>query len=245
MNYKLLLQYDGTKYDGWQKQKTTSSTIQGKLELILSRMAAAPIEVHGSGRTDAGVHAAGQVANFKCDIKFEPEYILAYINQYLPQDICVSSVSIVNERFHSRLNAQSKTYLYRIHNSTVKNIFQRNYVTHIERPLNLELMQEAADYFLGEHDFKSFCSKTKMKKSAVRTIYRLDISQTENEIRILVHGSGFLYHMVRIIAGTLIEVGLREKQPEDIKTIIRGKDRELAGYTAPAAGLTLLKVFYD
>lgn len=245
MNYKLLVQYDGTKYNGWQKQGSTTNTIQGKLEHILTKMTGSEIEIHGSGRTDAGVHAYGQVANFKCKQTYDSKYILDYLNEYLPQDICVCAASIASERFHSRLNAIGKKYLYRIQNSSIKNVFERNYITQIEDPLDLSLMRLGASYLLGEHDFKAFCSKPKMKKSTIRTIHQLDITKENDEIQILIRGNGFLYHMVRIIAGTLVEVGHGKLSPGAVKEILESGDRRAANYMAPAKGLSLLEVYYD
>ena len=168
MNYKAILQYDGTRYRGWQVQGNTDNTIQGKMETLLTRMAGEPVEVNGSGRTDAGVHAAGQVISFRCQTDRTPEDICAYMNQYLPEDICVLSVEEAAPRFHARLNAVRKTYVYRIWNAPVRPVFERKYVTWIEQPLDVDAMRRAAELLCGTHDYRAFCSLKKFKKSTVR-----------------------------------------------------------------------------
>ena len=244
MNYKLVLQYDGTKLNGWQKQGNTDNTIQGKLEAILERMYGQYVEIHGSGRTDAGVHAFGQVANFHAPESFSTEEIQANLNEYLSKDIRVLSVAQVDERFHARLTAKAKTYEYCIDNGEIANVFQRKYVMREENPLNLEAMREAAGYLVGIHDFKTFCANKKMKKSTVRTIYSIDIQEKEGIVSIKYRGNGFLYNMVRILTGTLIEVGRGIRKPEDMLNIINAMDRGAAGFTAPAQGLYLVEVEY-
>ena len=243
-NYKMLLAYDGGRYNGWQKQGNTENTIQEKLEGILSALAGCPIEVYGSGRTDAGTHAYGQVANFHMNWNGTEEKLMDAINEKLPEDIAVLSLDEVNPRFHSRLSAKAKTYEYTIWNSKKPPVFERKYVFWCEKPLNVEKMQEAAKAFLGEHDFKSFCANKRMKKSTVRKIYDIVFSSTEDKITIAFHGNGFLYQMVRILTGTLIEVGEGKREPREILAILAALDREKAGFTAPAKGLTLKKVFY-
>ena len=245
MNYKLVLQYDGTKLNGWQKQGNTDNTIQGKLEAILERMYGQYVEIHGSGRTDAGVHAFGQVANFHASGKFSLEEIKAALNEYLSKDIRVLKVENVDERFHARLTAKAKTYEYRIDNGEVADVFQRKYVMREENPLDLEVMREAAGYLVGTHDFKTFCANKKMKKSTVRTIYSIDIEDNNGIVSIKYRGNGFLYNMVRILTGTLIEVGRGMRSPEEMQDIINTQDRGAAGFTAPAQGLYLLEVEYQ
>ena len=245
MNYKLVLQYDGTKLNGWQKQGNTDNTIQGKLEAILERMYGEYVEIHGSGRTDAGVHAFGQVANFHASGKFSLEEIKAALNEYLSKDIRVLKVENVDERFHARLTAKAKTYEYRIDNGEVADVFQRKYVMREENPLDLEVMREAAGYLVGTHDFKTFCANKKMKKSTVRTIYSIDIEDNNGIVSIKYRGNGFLYNMVRILTGTLIEVGRGMRSPEEMQDIINTQDRGAAGFTAPAQGLYLLEVEYQ
>lgn len=243
-NFKIILQYEGTKYSGWQTQGNTTNTIQEKIQAILEKMAGEVIEVHGSGRTDTGVHARGQVANFKLSTEKREIEILEYLNRYLPLDIGVVEIEEVPTNFHSRLNAKEKTYLYRIWNSTIPNVFERRELLVFPQKLNIETMQKAASYFIGEHDFKSFCTNKRMKKSTVRTIYQIDIRKKGNEIQFLLRGNGFLYNMIRIIVGTLIEIGEEKRKPEEILSILKAKEREAAGPTMPAHGLTLLEVKY-
>lgn len=243
MNYRLLIQYDGSRYDGWQRQKTTENTIQGKLEQVLGRMTGMPVEVKGASRTDAGVHARGQVANVHLPDGWKEREILDYLNQYLPEDIGVQEVQAVSERFHSRLNAGAKTYQYRISTDSTKNVFERKYIYPLNQPLDAERIKRAAWYLLGEHDFQSFCAK-KMKKSTVRRLDEIRVEQKKGELRITFRGSGFLYNMVRILTGTLIEVGLGEREPETMGELLARKERAYAGATAPARGLTLLEIQY-
>ena len=243
-NYKLTIQYVGTRYDGWQRQGNTDNTIQGKLETLLSRLFGFPVEIIGSGRTDAGAHAYGQVANFHVPVDMPAREILEYMNQYLPKDIAVSSVEKVDDRFHSRFNVKRKTYQYRIWNSYISNVFEKNFVYEVTDTLDVDRMKEAALYLIGKHDFKAFCSNKRMKKSTVRTIYEINIEELEPEIRITITGNGFLYNMVRIIVGTLLEIGMGEKKPSDVPAMLAGKDRRTAGYTAPPSGLMLMEVEY-
>lgn len=245
MNYKMIVQYDGTRYDGWQKQGNTDNTIQGKLEAILSKMAGMPVEVQGAGRTDAGVHAYGQTANFHlpkgCVLT---EDIRDYLNKYLPEDIGILEVEEADERFHSRLNAREKVYRYRMSTSSLKNVFERKYIYLLGEHLNVKAMEEAASELIGTHDFKSFCSNKRMKKSSVRKLNRIEFTEQEGELQITYTGEGFLYNMVRIITGTLIEVGQGKRSPKEMQEILEGKDRSLAGVTAPARGLCLVEVLY-
>lgn len=244
-NYKIILQYEGTRYQGWQKQDSTDNTIQGKLEAILSKLAKSTIEVHGSGRTDSGVHALAQVANFHINVMMSAQEIMNYVNQYLPEDIAVIKIEEVDDRFHSRLLAKGKTYCYRVLNSDIPDVFKRRYVYVVHEKLDVEAMKQAASYLLGTHDFKAFCTKKKMKKSTVRTITHMDIQTVGEEIRFTYTGNGFLYHMVRIMTGTLLEVGLHEKTPEQIPDILLSKIRENAGALVPGGGLTLVNVRYE
>ncbi len=242
-NIKLLISYDGKKYNGWQRQVSTDQTIQTKLEQLLSKMTGEEIEVHGSGRTDRGVHATGQVANFHTDTKMSVDEILEYMNTYLPQDIAVLEAKDASPRFHSRLNVIQKTYVYRVWNAPVRNVLERNYTYHVPEKLDIEAMREAASYLLGTNDYQSFCAR-KMKKSSVRTIHAIDIDEIGNEIRFTYRGSGFLYNMVRILTGTLIEVGKQQRAASSIPALIEAKERRLAGHTAPAHALCLSKVDY-
>ncbi|WP_313343993.1 tRNA pseudouridine(38-40) synthase TruA [Lacrimispora sp.] len=243
-NYKMVLEYDGSRYDGWQKQGNTDRTIQGKLEGILERLAEVPVEIHGSGRTDAGVHALAQTANFHLDTRMSEGEIKDYLNQYLPEDIRVISLDRAGDRFHSRLNAEEKTYLYRIETGERKQVFERKYIYGFGRPLDVNAMREASRYFLGEHDFKSFCSNKKMKKSTVRILKAIEFEEEGSRLFIRYTGNGFLNHMVRILMGTLIEVGEGKRSPKEMKEILKAMDRSAAGTTAPAEGLFLEKVSY-
>jgi tRNA pseudouridine38-40 synthase len=243
-NYKITVAYDGTRYKGWQIQKNTDMTIQGKIGGVLEQLAGHPVEVIGSGRTDAGVHAIGQVANFHIDEHFGKEEIFENLNRYLPEDIAVTAIEEADDRFHSRYQAQSKTYSYRIRTSPVADVFARRYVYHYGKPLDAERMRQAAEALLGTHDFASFCGNKRMKKSTVRTITEIQIAERDGELRIDYTGDGFLQNMVRILTGTLIEVGRGERSPQDMEKILAGKNRELAGYTAPPQGLRLEKVTY-
>lgn len=243
-NYKMILSYDGTRYDGWQKQGNTANTIQGKLETLLSRLTGEEVELHGSGRTDAGVHAMGQVASFKLEKKWDCGRLQESCNQYLPRDIVVSSLEEAEPRFHARLNAVEKTYRYRICTSKVRNVFQRYYVYEYGNALDMTAMRQAADLLIGEHDFQSFCSTKRSKKSTVRKLYEINIAEGNGEVTITFRGNGFLYNMVRILTGTLIEVGEGKRKPEEIPAILAAKDRTTAGFTAPPEGLMLISVAY-
>ena len=242
-NLRLEICYDGTRYRGWQRLPGKDDTIQGKLETALSRILGEAVEISGSGRTDAGVHAKGQVANFHCESSMAAEDILANLRRYLPEDIGIYSCKEVSPRFHARLNAKEKTYLYRIHNSAAPCVFDRRYVTVVEDALDLEKMRIAAAYFLGEHDFSAFCTNAKMKKSTVRYIRSMEVERAGEEIRITVTGNGFLQNMVRIIVGTLVEVGRGERSGDSIPALFGGK-RADAGFLAPAQGLCLQEVYY-
>ena len=242
-NYKIVVQYDGTRYNGWQKQGNTKNTIQEKFEDILFKMTGKKIEVFASGRTDAGVHARGQVANFKIDNDMACDEVLEYLNNYLPEDIAVLSVERVGDRFHSRLNAVSKTYEYRIAYKK-PDVFERKYIYPVEKKPNIDLMRNGAEILTGTYDFKGFSSLGKTKKSTVRTINFIDIDDDFGVIKIRINGSGFLYNMVRITAGTLHDVGSGKKDVEDIKKALESKNREFAGTTFPARGLTLINVEY-
>ena len=246
-NIKLVLEYDGSRYDGWQKQGNTDCTIQGKLEAILLKWTGEEIEVHGSGRTDAGVHARGQVANFHVDSKVcgSAEEVKQYLNRYLPEDIRVIGAEEMPERFHSRLNATRKTYAYFVETADKKDVFQRKYVYGLGERLNLEAMRKAASYLIGEYDFKSFCSNKKMKKSTVRRLDAVAIRECGTCIVFEYTGNGFLYNMVRILTGTLIEVGLGKRSPEEMSAILGAMNREAAGMTAPPEGLFLMEVEYE
>lgn len=242
-NLRLDICYDGTRYRGWQRLTVGEGTIQGKLETVLSRILEEPIEVCGSGRTDAGVHAAHQIANFHCENPMPPEKILRQLRRYLPEDIGIYSCEEAAPRFHARLNATGKTYRYRIWASDAPCVFQRRFVWADPEELDVAAMNRAAGYFLGEHDFSAFCGNRKMKKSTVRRIDSLTVSRQGGELRITVTGNGFLYNMVRILVGTLVEVGRWQRTPESIPALF-GQPREKAGFLAPPQGLCLMEVTY-
>ena len=243
-NYKLTIQYEGTRYKGWQEQKHTEATIQGKLQRVLERMTEEEIDLQGSGRTDAGVHAKGQIAHFHTKAVWDVEEIKKYMNEYLPEDIAILQVEQVDGRFHSRLNAKSKTYEYRIYKGSKPDVFERRYVWPMEEKLDVAKMREATGHLTGTHDFMAFCGNRRMKKTTVRTIYQIEIEETEHEIRMRFTGSGFLQNMVRILTGTLVEVGRGERTPEDMEWILERRDRQQAGFLMPAKGLTLMEVKY-
>ena len=243
-NYKLTLCYDGTKYKGWQRQGNTDNTIQAKLETLLSRLLGSPVEVSGSGRTDAGVHAYCQVCSFRADTDMTEAELLSALRRYLPEDIGAVSLTKAAPDFHARLSCREKSYLYRIWNSDLPNVFSRRYTYTFPDALNISEMRRAAALMLGRHDFTSFCANKHMKKSAVRELRSIEIYEHGEELRILLTGDGFLYNMVRIIVGTLIEVGMGAKSADSIPDILSAKDKSRAGFTAPAQGLALYEVKY-
>lgn len=243
-NYKLTIQYDGTRYRGWQVQGNTDQTIQGKVEGVLSRLTGQPVELHGSGRTDAGVHALGQVANVKLPRPFDPSELLRELNRYLPADIGVIAVEPAPERFHARLNAYSKAYRYRIWNSEIPNVLERSYLYPLPEPLDVAAMERAAADLVGTHDFRSFCGLKRFKKSTVRTITDIIITQHGSEVRLEFTGNGFLMRMVRILAGTLVEVGLGQRAADAMPAVLAAQDRAAAGPALPAQGLALVRVEY-
>lgn len=242
-NIRLDICYDGTRYQGWQRLSGANNTIQGKLETALSRILDEHIEISGSGRTDAGVHAKGQVANFHCQSEMPCDQILSELRRYLPEDIGIISCKDASPRFHARLNAHEKTYEYRLWYSGYPCVFERRFVAQIDGTLNLDRMRQAAKLLEGTHDFSAFCANRNFKKSTIRTIFHLDILRAGNEIRIRVTGNGFLHNMVRILVGTLIEVGRGERSVESIPALF-GAKRENAGFLAPANGLCLEEVIY-
>lgn len=244
MNYKAVIQYEGTRYRGWQVQGNTDHTIQGKLEALLSRMEGEAVEVHGSGRTDAGVHAAGQVISFRCREGRSAAEIQAYMNRYLPEDIAVLSVEEAEPRFHARLCAVRKTYVYQIWNSPVRNALEQRFLAQVEEPLDIEAMRRAAQDLCGTHDYRAFCSLKRFKKSTVRTVEEIRIRQEGPRIRITYTGNGFLYHMVRILTGTLVETGLGLREADSMPVLLESRDRAQAGRLMPPEGLMLMKVEY-
>ncbi|MFE4813096.1 tRNA pseudouridine(38-40) synthase TruA [Peribacillus simplex] len=241
-NYKLTIQYDGGRYKGWQRLGNSDDTIQGKIENVLTEMIGEKIEIIGCSRTDAGVHALAQIANFKIGANLTEAEIMNYLNRYLPRDISIVEVRLVPERFHARYNAKDKTYLYKIWNEQYTNPFMRKYSMHVEKKLDITRMKKACQHFIGEHDFTAFSNAKSKKKSMVREIYSIDIEENAGFIQITVRGDGFLYNMVRKIVGTLIEVGLGEIDAGNIPSILESKERIQTGRMAEAGGLYLVKV---
>ena len=243
-NIKLTIEYDGKDFNGWQKQPDKLN-IQGSIEFAIKQITEEEVALNASGRTDAGVHALGQVANFKTESELPVEKFPIAINSKLKKSIRIINAEEVDERFHSRLNCKKKTYRYVINNSEFASAIYRNLETHIPQKLNIKRMKEAIKYFEGEHDFKAFKASGTSSKSSVRTIYIAEIKEMpNNRIYIELTGNGFLYNMVRIIAGTLVDVGLEKIKPEGITNIIEIGDRDLAGKTLPPNGLFLLNVEY-
>ena len=230
---------------GWQKQPDKLN-IQGTIEKAIEEITGEEVDLTASGRTDRGVHALGQVANFKTNSNIPVEKIPIALNTKLKKSIRILSAEEVDEKFHSRLTCKKKTYRYIINNSEYGTAIYRNLETHIPMKLNIEKMQEAVKYFEGEHDFKAFKASGTSSKSSVRTIYKADVFQMPNDrIYIELTGNGFLYNMVRIIAGTLVDVGIGKIKPEEIDSIIKSEKRENAGKTLPPQGLYLIKVEYE
>ena len=243
-NIKLTIEYDGKDFNGWQKQPNKLN-IQGTIEQAIKAVTGEDVELNASGRTDAGVHAIGQVANFKTESKIPIEKFAIAINSRLKKSIVIKKAEEVDERFHSRLNCKKKTYRYVINNSEEGSAIYRNLETHIPQKLNVSKMSEAVKYFEGEHDFKAFKASGTSSKSSVRTIYEAKVYQNDEKIFIELTGNGFLYNMVRIIAGTLVDVGIGKIKPEQITEIINSGNREMAGKTLPPNGLYLVKVMYE
>ena len=242
-NLRLDICYEGTRYKGWQRLQNSDQTIQGKLEQTLTRLLGEPIEVSASGRTDAGTHALGQVVSFHYSGSMSCEEILQGLRQYLPEDIGVYNCKNASERFHARLNAKTKTYRYRVWNGDAPCVFERKFVHVDRREFDVDAMSNAAKQFVGTHDFSAFCGNKNMKKSTVRTIHSFSVQQCGNEIQFTVTGNGFLQHMVRIMVGTLLEVGLNTRDANGISDLF-GAVRSDAGAAVPACGLCLMEVTY-
>ena len=244
-NYRLTLCYDGTRWKGWQKQGNTDHTIQGKLETLLSRLLDQPIEVAASGRTDAGTHAKRQVVSFRAKTALTTQEILDGLRRYLPADIGAVSLEQVEPRFHARFSCTGKTYTYRIWNSDEPNVFERNYLYHLHETLDVPAMRRAAEDLCGTHDYQAFCSLKRTKKSTVRRVDSITIQELGPELLFTCEGNGFLYHMVRILVGPLLEVGRGNLRPEEMGDILVSQDRKRAGETVPACGLCLVDVRYE
>ncbi|ALV22228.1 tRNA pseudouridine(38-40) synthase TruA [Carnobacterium antarcticum] len=244
-NIKMSIEYDGGRYQGWQRLGDSDKTIQGKIENILSEMTKTNIEIVGSGRTDAGTHAKGQVANFKTTSNLDLVAMRDYLNTYLPRDIIVKELEEVPERFHARYNVVGKKYSYYVWNTAVPSAFERNYSYHYPEQLDVDRMNEACSKLIGTHDFIGFSSLKKTKKSTVRTIDEITIHREGDLLNFTFIGEGFLYKMVRIIMGTLLEIGAGTKSPECIDAIFKSGVRSDAGMTVPSQGLFLDEVYYD
>ncbi len=242
-NYKLVIAYDGTRFFGWERQPG-KDTIQGKLESVLGQLQGHPVNVIGAGRTDAGVHARAMTANVVLDVAQSPEALRDYLNRYLPDAIAVREVKEAAPRFHARYNALGKTYRYTCFDGAVKPVFDRKYVTRLDFSPDVEQMRRAAACLVGEHDFASFCGNPRMKKSTVRCVDSITIERRKDRIVFTLHGTGFLQNMVRIIVGTLLEVGRGYWPPEQVQAILDAKNRKQAGPTAPPEGLCLMRVDY-
>ncbi len=246
MKVMLTVSYEGTQYSGWQKQNN-SNTIQEEIENALKKIYSQDISILGASRTDAGVHALGQVASFTLEKSNIPiEKLPLILNTLLPDDIVITNAQIASEHFHPRYNAKNKLYQYKIHNSQYRNPLLRNFSWNISQELDIEKMKQAAEHFIGEKDFRGFCSTGGDVKSTIRTITQSKISIKDNDLIIYsVEGNGFLYNMVRIIVGTLVYVGLGKIAAEDIPQIINSCNRNNAGKTAPPQGLCLVNVYYE
>lgn len=249
-NIKITVEYDGSNYCGWQLQKNTDQTIQAQLEKAVSRLNKSPVRVYGAGRTDSGVHALGQTANFKLDVPIPIENIPLAINSELPSDIICKKAKRVSDNFHARYDAVGKKYCYRFSNNRFCSVFNQRFVYNIYSKMNISAMEKIINQIEGCHDFKAFQSSGSDTKNTVRIIKSISLKKMKriginnhNEYRLLIEGNGFLYNMVRIIAGTLIEIGLN-KRKADLKSVLESKERRQAGFTAPAHGLTLLEVYY-
>ena len=242
-NIKLIIEYDGKGFNGWQKQPNKLN-IQGEIERALKEVTGEEVELNASGRTDAGVHAISQVANFKTESNIDINKIPLALNSKLKKSIIIKKAEEVDLNFHARYNAKGKKYRYIINNSLVGSAIYRDLEYNFPIKLDVEKMKHAAKYFEGEHDFKAFRSSGTSNKNSVREIYKVEIKEENERIILEFTGNGFLYNMVRIMVGTLMDVGLGKIKPESIKDIIDSKERTKAGKTAPAQGLYLVEVYY-
>ncbi|MGD8470478.1 MAG: tRNA pseudouridine(38-40) synthase TruA [Desulfobacteraceae bacterium] len=243
-NFKLIIEYDGSRYHGWQRQKQDRS-IQGEIEKALKTITTSSVTLIGSGRTDAGVHARGQVANFKCDTRLEPEALMNALNSLLEEDIVIQACEPASTSFHARYDAKSKVYHYRILNRPLPAAIGRQYAWFIRKPLNLEAMRAAIVHLIGHHDFKAFESSGSARQQTTRHIYSAELTEQESGLLVFeIEADGFLRYMVRSIVGTLVDVGLGKLTPPEFKRVLDSKDRSRASATAPARGLMLMKVNY-
>ncbi|MDD3402931.1 MAG: tRNA pseudouridine(38-40) synthase TruA [Hespellia sp.] len=243
--YKLTIAYDGSRFRGWQRQPDTDLTIQGTLERIVSELAGYPVEVQGSGRTDGGVHASAQVASIILSGKIEEEAYKKEINRKLPEDIRVLDIALMKNGFHARKKAHGKHYVYTVDTREKADVFTRKYAYHFPEKIDVVRMGEAAERLIGKHDFAAFTDRMEPGKSTVREIYQISIDASDDKIRIDYNGSGFMYHMVRILTGTLLETGTGARKPEQITEALETKVRQMAGPLAPSQGLCLTEVDYE
>lgn len=243
--FKLVIEYDGTDYHGWQRQKSDRS-IQGEIEAALFTMTGQKVTLIGSGRTDAGVHALAQVASFKCDTHLTADVFKKGLNSLLDTDVVITNCQQAADDFHARYDARQKTYQYRIVNRELPVVIGRQYVWHIRRPLDIAAMRRALSHVIGEHDFTSFEGTGSPQNSSIRHIMQAEIHEApDNRLFFDITANGFLKHMVRNIVGTLIEIGLNKHTPEDMAQILEARDRSKAGATAPPQGLFLINVEYE
>lgn len=242
--YKMEIAYDGSRYQGWQRLGNTDMTIQGKIEGVLSRYMETSMEIDGSGRTDAGVHALCQTASFESEEKLDIEKILKYFLRYLPEDIQIRNISLEDSNFHGRYSVKAKTYRYDIDNNHCRDIFRRKYRWHIDEKIDLEKMRKASEIFVGSHDFTAFTTVKSKKKSKVRNIRALEINEEKGILDIRIEADGFLHNMVRKIVGVLVEAGLGKMTFGEVERILYEKDRAAIPYMAPAHGLFLENVEY-
>jgi tRNA pseudouridine38-40 synthase len=243
-NFRLIIEYDGSRYHGWQRQKEDRS-IQGEIEKALKTITASSVTLIGSGRTDAGVHARGQVANFKCDTRLEPEALMNALNSLLEEDIVIQACEPVSASFHARYDAKSKVYHYRILNRPLPAAIGRQYSWFIRKMLNQEAMRAAIVHLIGRHDFKTFEGTGSARQQTIRHIYSAELTEQDSGLLVFqIEADGFLRYMVRSVVGTLVDVGLGKITPADFKNILDSRDRSQAGVTAPARGLILVKVNY-
>lgn len=239
----LVIEYDGTNYSGWQKQPNVK-TIQGEIENAIFRAIGVEVEIFGSGRTDAGVHGMHQTAHFDLKEPVPTSKIAEILNNVLPPDIVIISAEEVDKDFHARFSIKKKVYLYKIYNSEIKNAFLANRMAWVKKELDVDLLNKAASILIGEHDFRGFCSANTCTTSFVRTIFDIQIEKQEEFVYVEVYGNGFLYNMVRIIVGTMVDYALGKIKIEDIKKALREGDRTKSGQTMPACGLYLKNTIY-
>lgn len=242
-NIKLTIAYDGTNYSGWQRQSNARS-VQGEIEKKLRTITKQEIQIHGSGRTDAGVHALGQIASLTADLSIPVNKFAFVLNNALPSDIVIKEVVEMDMDFHARYSAKGKKYIYKIYNGAIRNPLYANYSYFVRRPVDINSIIEGSKYFIGEHDFKGFMSSGSNVKNTVRTIYNIDVYKKDEFIILEYRGNGFLYNMVRIITGSLLDVSSGKIKMENLDYIIRSKDRRNARHKAPPQGLYLAKVYY-